>query len=183
MRFSVHLLSPTNCFLCIILEEDIDGQTLALLQQSDICEIFPRIKDRVKFIDYRTKLISSSKDQNLIINTIATNTSNSVLSTIQSGNEIQENADLNSSSSITNITNGVAQENDLNSTSNPQPLVDNEMNVKPRLSTYYEGPQLTDRMKQYIEQYNWSKFNAHTKMRSELLSMLYDDVTKTYNLL
>ncbi|CAF1422721.1 unnamed protein product, partial [Adineta steineri] len=44
-------------------EEDIDGATLALLQHNDLIQIFPRVKDRVKFVDQRAKLILHYNDQ------------------------------------------------------------------------------------------------------------------------
>ncbi|CAF4397044.1 unnamed protein product, partial [Adineta steineri] len=43
--------------------EDIDGATLALLQHNDLIQIFPRVKDRVKFVDQRAKLILYYNDQ------------------------------------------------------------------------------------------------------------------------
>ena len=47
----------------------------------------------------------------------------------------------------------------------------------------YEGPQLTLRMQNYIDENDISKFNPHTNMRSELLSLIFDDVTKSHQLL
>lgn len=47
----------------------------------------------------------------------------------------------------------------------------------------YEGPQLTLRMQKYLDENDISKFNPHTSMRSELLSLIFDDVTKSHQLL
>ncbi|CAF4562808.1 unnamed protein product, partial [Rotaria magnacalcarata] len=51
-------------YINLLTHEDIDGSTLVLLQHNDIAEIFPRIKDRVKFIDQRAKLASNLNEQN-----------------------------------------------------------------------------------------------------------------------
>jgi hypothetical protein len=79
--------------------------------------------------------------------------------------------------------NSFDQTTDPDPSSNFHPPDDDDINDKPRLPADYQGPRLTTRMKQYVEQDNLSKFNAHTKMRGELLSTLYDDVTNTHNLL
>ncbi len=55
--------SSTKRFVFRFLEEDIDGETLLLLQHDDIVQIFPRIKDRVKFVNLRSKLISDLNEQ------------------------------------------------------------------------------------------------------------------------
>ncbi|CAF4642148.1 unnamed protein product, partial [Rotaria magnacalcarata] len=48
--------------------------------------------------------------------------------------------------------------------------------TKATLPIYYEVPQLTVRMQHYIDDNNISKFNPHTTLRGELLSILFDDV-------
>ena len=55
--------------------------------------------------------------------------------------------------------------------------------VQTRLPTDYAGPVLTVRMQRYIDEHSVSKFHPHTAMRGELLSLLFDDVTKTHQLL
>ena len=68
--------------------------------------------------------------------------------------------------------------------SSNSPLNDNTIiRSKAILLDGYEGPDLTIKMQQYILQQDVSKFNPHTKMRSELLSLLFDDVIKSYQLL
>ncbi|CAF2728490.1 unnamed protein product [Rotaria sp. Silwood2] len=52
--------------------------------------------------------------------------------------------------------------------------------MKVRLPSDYEGPNLTTRMQQYIDDNNLSKFFPHTAMRSELLSLLFNDITESY---
>ncbi|CAF4726792.1 unnamed protein product, partial [Rotaria sp. Silwood2] len=54
--------------------------------------------------------------------------------------------------------------------------------MKVRLPSDYEGPNLTTRMQQYIDDNNLSKFFPHTAMRSELLSLLFNDITESYKL-
>ena len=147
-----------------------------MLQHNDICGIFPRIKDRVKFIDSRTKLISSLNDQHVDISTITNNAFDSAVS--------QQNADSGLS-----VLSKTMEVNNIDETENPDPSTnsalpnDDDIDDKSILPTDYDGPRLTTRMKQYIEENNLSKFNAHTKIRGELLSILYDDITNTYNLL
>ena len=68
--------------------------------------------------------------------------------------------------------------------SSNSPLNDNTIiHNKAILPDDYEGPDLTIKMQQYIPQQDISKFNPHTKMRSELLSLLFDDVIKSNQLL
>ncbi|CAF1498990.1 unnamed protein product, partial [Didymodactylos carnosus] len=168
-------------------EEDIDGETVALLQQNDIVQIFPRIKDRVKFIDLRAKLILNLIEQNENKGETTTNLFN-----------------LTSSSSSRPVDS--LQENDiprasvLNKNREPNDSIDQIINLdlsssiscpddnddidnKAKLPADYEVPDLTMRMQQYVDDTNISKFNPHTAMRSELLSLLFDDVTKSHQLL
>lgn len=59
----------------------------------------------------------------------------------------------------------------------------NDSSIKAMLPVDYEGPQLTLRMQKYLDENDISKFNPHTSMRSELLSLIFDDVTKSHQLL
>ncbi|CAF3569567.1 unnamed protein product, partial [Rotaria socialis] len=54
--------------------------------------------------------------------------------------------------------------------------------AKATLPIDYEVPQLTVRMQHYIDDNNISKFNPHTTLRGELLSILFDDVIKSHQL-
>jgi len=58
-----------------------------------------------------------------------------------------------------------------------------DIHVKSRLPADYTGPTLSERIQYYIDQNNLAKFNPHTTLRAELLSLLFDDVTKTHQLL
>jgi len=58
-----------------------------------------------------------------------------------------------------------------------------DFHVKSRLPADYTGPTLSERIQYYIDQNNLAKFNPHTTLRAELLSLLFDDVTKTHQLL
>ena len=49
--------------------------------------------------------------------------------------------------------------------------------MKAPLPPDYEGPNLPMRMQQYIDDNNLSRFFPHTAMRSELLSLFFDDIT------
>ncbi|CAM2716907.1 unnamed protein product [Rotaria socialis] len=55
--------------------------------------------------------------------------------------------------------------------------------TKVTLPIDYEVPQLTMRMQHYIDDNNISKFNPHKTLRGELLSILFDDVTTSHQLL
>ena len=46
--------------------------------------------------------------------------------------------------------------------------------MRARLPPDYEGPNLSMRMQQYIDDNNLSRFFPHTAMRSELLSLFFD---------
>ncbi|CAM4839800.1 unnamed protein product [Rotaria magnacalcarata] len=169
--------------MLLYLDEDIDGSTLVLLQQNDVCEIFPRIKDRVKFIDQRLKLVSScnSPSEN---NTSATDLFYSTSSLSQGVDESQENDAPSSSFVHGNKQADNVHETALSdSSSNLYTSVNDDISPQPKLPLDYEGPHITSRMKQFIEDQNLSKFSAHTKLRSELLSLLFDDVTNQYQLI
>lgn len=60
---------------------------------------------------------------------------------------------------------------------------DDDIYTKAKLPSDYEGPDLTMKMQRYIEDNNISKFNPHTANRAELLSLLFDNVTRSHNLL
>ncbi|CAF1646495.1 unnamed protein product, partial [Adineta ricciae] len=151
--------------------EDIDGATLALFEQNNINQIFPRIKDRVKFTHERAKLIASLNEQQerrdaLVIDTFDSGSDNN-----DTHNSVDENE---------NITDNNHQSS-VNSNSSPN---DHEnMNTRGLLLHEYEGPELTDRMKEYVDRSDFSKFNPHTKMRRDLLTLLFEDVTKSHQLL
>ncbi|CAF4412038.1 unnamed protein product [Rotaria socialis] len=169
--------------MLLYLDEDIDCSTLVLLQQNDVCEIFPRMKDRVKFIDQRLKLVSScnSPSEN---NTCATDLFHSTSSLSQGVDESQENDSPNSSFVHGNKQADNVHETALSdSSSNLYTSVNDDISPQPKLPLDYEGPHITSRMKQFIEDQNLSKFSAHTKLRSELLSLLFDDVTNQYQLI
>ena len=169
--------------MLLYLDEDIDGSTLVLLQHNDVCEIFRRIKDRVKFIDQPIKLISSRNSQREN-NTSATDLFHSTSSLSQAVDESQDN-DAPSLS----VVHGNKQADNVHETalsdsfSNLYTSVDDDISPQPKLPLDYEAPHITSRMKQFIEDQNLSKFSAHAKLRSELLSLLFDDVTNQYHLM
>ncbi|CAF1521050.1 unnamed protein product, partial [Rotaria sordida] len=144
--------------------EKIDSPTLILLQHNDIIQIFPRIKDHVKFIDQRIKLISNlTKQRENVLN--ENNTSTSLL--------LNENIEFNSD-------NNQITDSDV---SNRNCFNDNDdIFMKLRLPSDYEGPNLTMRIQQCIDDNNLSKFFPHTTMRSELLSLVFDDIIEPYKL-
>ena len=185
----VQLLSKQKIYFSI-LDEEIDGSTLALLEENDICQIFPRIKDRVKFIDRRKKLISTLNESTANIdettNHLFSSTLSSSLSSIDFGESSHDNTALDQS--VLNKTNGTNIEINLTTDSNLSSSVncddqDENIDIGARLPTEYEGPALTARMQQYVDEGDFSKFNPHTNMRSELLTLLFDDVVQSHQLL
>ncbi|CAF4516846.1 unnamed protein product, partial [Rotaria magnacalcarata] len=52
-----------------------------------------------------------------------------------------------------------------------------------KLPSDYQGPDLPIRIQHYIDDNNIAKFNPHTALRGELLSLVFDDVTKSHKLL
>ncbi|CAF1957432.1 unnamed protein product [Rotaria magnacalcarata] len=124
--------------------------------------------DRVKFVDQRTKLIESFKEHDPDTDEIT---------------DVTHHHDLPDSPVLL-----AAEENQNGQTrddisSNIDCNENNDLHVESRLPTDYTGPILTTRIQYYIDQNNLSKFNPHTTLRGEILSLLFDDVTKTYNLL
>jgi hypothetical protein len=187
----------------LYLDEDIDGETLVLLQQEEILKIFPRIKDRVKFVDLRAKLIANSKEQhtdadeitgNLFESTLPSSASSQFLDTSQHngltassilitnvGNQNGETFNDQSSNIDCNDPSSNVGCNDLSS--NVDCADSDYLHVESRLPMDYIGPTLSTRMQHYVDENNLSKFNPHTTLRSELLSLLFDDVTNTHQLL
>ncbi|CAM4939601.1 unnamed protein product [Rotaria socialis] len=158
-------------------DEDIDGATLALFQHNDNIQIFPRIKDRVKFVDLRTKLISNLIEQD---EKNSENTSNLFdltlpLVSFKSVGVSKENDTSTSSSSNEDLQ--LNSDNNQIVDSDPSSLNGSDDNdntcITVLLPADYEGPNLTMRMQQYVDDNNLSKFFPHTAMRSELLTLLY----------
>ncbi|CAF1325965.1 unnamed protein product, partial [Rotaria magnacalcarata] len=152
--------------------EDIDGETLVLLQNNDIMNIFPRIKDRVKFIDLRSKMISNlnEQDENNDESTGVLN-ENTIRGSSVSNEAQQSNNDIDPMTDPDPSSNIVCSDDD-----------NDDALTKATLPIYYEVPQLTVRMQHYIDDNNISKFNPHTTLRGELLSILFDDVTTSHQL-
>lgn len=155
------------------------------MQQEDIVKIFPRIKDRVKFVDQLKRLIEKFKERNADIDEITGNLFESVLLFLASSFflDISIHHGLLDSSVI-----GATEENQNGQTSDDIPSnidhnENNDLSIEPRLPADYSGPSLTAKIQYYIDQNNSSKFSPHTILRGELLSLLFDDVTKTYNVL
>ncbi len=67
--------------------------------------------------------------------------------------------------------------------SNNNSHADDDSNIRPRLPVEYEGPELTSKMQDYVDNNNLAKFNPHTTMRRELLSLIFDDVSKSHKIL
>ncbi|CAM4827088.1 unnamed protein product, partial [Rotaria magnacalcarata] len=160
-----------NLYFCV-LDEDIDGETLVLLQNNDIMNIFPRIKDRVKFIDLRSKMISNlnEQDENNDESTGVLN-ENTIRGSSVSNEAQQSNNDIDPMTDPDPSSNIVCSDDD-----------NDDALTKATLPIDYEVPQLTVRMQHYIDDNNISKFNPHTTLRGELLSILFDDVTTSHQL-
>ncbi|CAF1293238.1 unnamed protein product [Rotaria sordida] len=149
-------------------DEDIDGATVLLLQQEDIVKIFPRIKDRVKFVDERKKLIENFKEHRTDTDEIT---------------DVPQHNDLpNSSILVTTEENQNDQTGD-DISSNIDCHDNDDFHAKSRLPTDYTGPTLSVKMQYYIDKNDLSKFYPHTALRAELLSLLFDDVTNIHQLL
>ncbi|CAF1447139.1 unnamed protein product [Adineta steineri] len=145
-----------------ILEEDIDDATLTLLQHNDLIQIFSRVKDRVKFVDQRTKLILHHNDQQANRDAATLDVFDSALSLVQVYDGLENNDMLNSVDANENIEiNSRASAIDPGSSSSLSLNDDADVHTKPMLPDDYEGPNLTIRMEEYIEQENISKFNPH----------------------
>ncbi|CAF4162667.1 unnamed protein product [Adineta steineri] len=102
-----------------ILEEDINDATLALLQQNDLIQIFSRVKDRVKFVDQRAKLILHHNDQQANRDAATLDVFDSALSLVQVYDGLENNDMLNSVDANENIEiNNRASATDPGSSSN-----------------------------------------------------------------
>ncbi|CAF2919182.1 unnamed protein product [Rotaria sp. Silwood2] len=140
--------------------------------------------NRVKFVDQRTKLILNFNEQRADKHAATVDVSNSTSPLVQPYDELEKNDIPNSFDANENIeTNSRASTTDPDSSSNFPLNHDADIHSKAILPDDYEGPNLTIRMEEYIEQNHISKFNPHTKMRRELLSSIFDDVTKSHQLL
>ncbi|CAF4940556.1 unnamed protein product, partial [Rotaria socialis] len=184
--FICYLVYALNSRSLFLIGEDIDGATLALFQHNDIIQIFLRIKDRVKFVDLRTKLISNLIEQD---EKNSENTSNLFdltlpLLSFKSVGVSKENDTSTSSSSNEDLQ--LNSDNNQIVDSDPSNLNGSDDNDNTCITVLspadYEGPNLTMRMQQCVDDNNLSKFFPHTAMRSELLTLLYDDVTKSHKL-
>ncbi|CAF1477620.1 unnamed protein product [Adineta steineri] len=150
-----------------ILEEDINDATLALLQQNDLIQIFSRVKDRVKFVDQRIKLILHHNDQQANRDAATLDVFDSALSLVQVYDGLENNDMLNSVDANENIEiNNRASATDPGSSSSLSLNDDADVHTKPMLPDDYEGPNSNSRMEEYIEQENISKFNPHKNKKS-----------------
>jgi len=116
---------------------------------------------------------------------ITTSLSESTSSSLPSLGGLEQN-DLPDSSILNRnigVNNGIDRTTDPDLSSNISPTHDDGIDGKPELPADYEGPQLTVRMQNYVNDNNFSKFNPHTAMRGELLSLLFDHVTISHQLL
>ncbi|CAF4178390.1 unnamed protein product, partial [Rotaria sp. Silwood2] len=177
-------------YINVLTHEDIDGSTLVLLQHNDIAEIFPRIKDRVKFVNQLAKLTSNLNEQNENTDGTTTTTTNvfdlTASSSLKPVDSVQENDTFDSSvlREKSQSNNDIHQTTEANLSSSINFPDDNDdIYATAKLPSDYQGPDLTIRMQHYIDDNNISKFNPHTALRDELLSCLFDDVTKSHKLL
>ncbi|CAF4460083.1 unnamed protein product, partial [Adineta steineri] len=132
----------------------------------------------------RAKLILYYNDQQANKDAATLGVSDSTLSVVQVYDELENNDMSNSVDANENIIiNNRASTTTLGSSSSLPLNDDVDIDNKPTLPDDYEGPNLTSRMEEYIEQENISKFNPHTRTRSEVLTLIYDHVTKSYDLL
>ncbi|CAF4055395.1 unnamed protein product [Rotaria magnacalcarata] len=169
--------------------EDIDGSTLVLLQHNDIAEMFPRIKDRVNFVNQLAKLTSNLNEHNE--NTDGTTTVNafdlsSSSASLKSVDSVQDNDTLDSFilREKSQSNNNIDQTTEANLSSSINFPDDNDdIYATAKLPSDYQGPDLPIRMQHYIDDNNIAKFNPHTALRGELLSLVFDDVTKSHKLL
>ncbi|CAF1486793.1 unnamed protein product [Adineta steineri] len=124
-----------------ILEEDIDDARLALLQQNDLIQIFSRVKDRVKFVDQRAKLILHHNDQQANRDAATLDVFDSALSLVQVYDGLENNDMLNSVDANENIEiNNRASATDPGSSSSLSLNDDADVHTKPMLPDDYEGP-------------------------------------------
>ncbi|CAF4075964.1 unnamed protein product, partial [Adineta steineri] len=135
--------------------EDIDGATLALLQHNDLIQIFPRVKDRVKFVDQRAKLILYYNDQQANKDAATLGVFDSTLSVVQVYDELENNDMSNSVDANENIViNNRASTTTLGSSSSLPLNDDVDIDNKPTLPDDYEGPNLTICKRKYSDDNN-----------------------------
>jgi hypothetical protein len=175
-------------YFSLLLDEDIDGQTLALLQQNDIMLIFPRIKDRVKFVDLREKLISNLNEEHEDIDETAGHFFDLTLSLSFKSLSAAPTNEIPPGSSFSNENRELADDIDSTADLDHSSLHNSsddigDFRTTTKLPVDFEGPALTMRMKQYVDENDLKKFNPHTAMRGELLTLLFDDVTKSHQVL
>lgn len=156
------------------------------MQQDDIVKIFPRLKDRVKFVDQRTKLIEKLKEHRTDTDEFTSNLHESILSSSTVSVYFSDAPEHNGSPDLSVLITTEANRNDEtcdDTSSNIDCHDSDDIHIEPRLPVDYTGPVLSSRIKYFIDQNDTAKFNPHTKLRAEILSLIFDDVTKTHNLL
>ncbi|CAF4829069.1 unnamed protein product, partial [Rotaria sp. Silwood2] len=108
---------------------------------------------RVKFVDQRTKLILNFNEQRADKHAATVDVSNSTSPLVQPYDELEKNDIPNSFDANENIeTNSRASTTDPDSSSNFPLNDDADIHSRAILPDDYEGPNLTIRMEEYIEQ-------------------------------
>ncbi len=149
-------------------------------------KIFPRLKDRVKFVDQRTKLIEKVKEHRTDTDEFTGSLRESTLSFSTSSLYFSDAPQHNGSPDLPVLITTEANQNDEtcdDTSSNIDCHDSDDIPVESRLPTDYTGPILSSRIQYFIDQKNIEKFNPHTKLRAEILSLIFDDVTKTHHVL
>jgi hypothetical protein len=121
-------------------------------------------------------------DTNEITGNLFESTLSSSTSSLYFSDASQHNGSSDSSVLVTTEENENGQTGD-DISSNIDCHDNDDFHVESRLPTDYTGPTLSARIQHYIDQNNLAKFNPHTVLRAGLLSVLFDDVTKTHELL
>ena len=88
-------------------------------------------------------------------------------------------SDLIENEQSTSIDQIVDDDHSLNNNS----YIDYNSNIRPRLAAEYEGLDLTSKTQYYVDNKDLAKLNPHTAMRRELLSLIFDDVSKSHKIL
>jgi len=161
----VSLLSSIYVYVSLFLEHEIDGETLAMMDNIEkIAKLVPKFKQQLLFLKEREKLFTVNDDHlNAVIDSSSFTTSNSSFSSpIKSLNNLSTNDDMNEQVSR-------------------EALTEQDMNLS--FPDEYIIPTLPNALLHDIETCALHKFAPHHGNRQILIDTIYHDLIEKYNLL
>ncbi|CAF1144225.1 unnamed protein product, partial [Didymodactylos carnosus] len=185
--YDVNNLSYVN----ILSQQDVDGETLRLLQQTEIEKIFPKLKQRVKFVSERDLLFSETKQSHINLLVPVLNESNeTALSKPLKKDEMKQTSGLIViehnlhddilSYDVYDETIETAQHIQHTTNTDQENIESENIAPKPRLLPDYTLPLFTSKVQQAIAYKQYENFAGHTNHRRLLLDSVYEGAVSKY---